>query len=418
MFGSKILEVAIGLIFVFMIYSLFASAIQEMISSVLVLRARMLRKTIHKMLSDHESHFQQTKGRNYFYRIFIGLKNLLFFFLHPFIPKLKEEHSLSSMFYEQPSIKYLAVSNWYKRPSYIKPETFAKTIYDILLNNGIGYTEKDKIDNILETNKLNFEGDELAIDGETLSHIKSLWRDAKQDTESFKKLLVVWYDETMERLKGYYKRNMRIYLFVIGYLIAIIFNVDIVSLSNKLSRDDKVRNDLVQLASSYMQTAAKDSTFTKRKSDSTNRKKDSMAVEIRSLYRMMKRDLDEPNSLLAIGWNVPKNFERDRKADSLSKLSIYNPRYRKRAVNVGDECLTKIYTIKNAKTPIVQNQKLTFWDKLWYFWLMATNPRSLLGFLITAIGISMGAPFWFEILQKAIKLKDTLKPKETETKST
>ncbi len=416
MFGSKILEVAIGLIFVFMIYSLFASAIQELISSVLVLRARMLRKAIQKMLSDHESHFQQTKGRNYFYRIFIGLKNFLYFFLHPFIPKLEEEHSLASMFYEQPSIKYLAISNWYKRPSYIKPETFAKTIFDILLNNGIGAKDEDKINNVLETNLLKFEGDDLSIDDETLSHIKSLWRDAKHDTDSFKKLLMVWYSETMERLKGYYKRNMRIYLFVIGYMIAIIFNVDIISLSNKLSKDDKVRSDLVQLASTYMETTAKDTTKTKFLSDTNTRKKDSLAIEIRSLYKMMKKDLDAPNSLLAIGWNVPKNFERDRKADSLSKLNIKNPHYRKRNLTVCDECLTNIYKLKNAETPIVQNQELTFWDQLRYFWCMATNPKSLLGFLITAIGISMGAPFWYDILQKAIRLKDALKPKEAETK--
>ena len=129
MFGSKILEVAIGLIFVFMLYSLFASAIQELISTIFMMRARMLRKAIKKMLTDSNSISQRAKGKSVFYKFYLRLKDFICFFLHPFLPKFKEEQNLLNMFYEQPGIKYLAVSNWYKRPSFIKPESFAKTSY-------------------------------------------------------------------------------------------------------------------------------------------------------------------------------------------------------------------------------------------------------------------------------------------------
>jgi hypothetical protein len=431
MFGSKILEVAIGLIFVFMLYSLFASAIQELISTIFVLRARMLRQAIKKMLMDRNSFAQRARGKGIFYRIYLRLKDFICFFLHPFLPKLKEEQTLLNMFYEQPGIKYLAVSNWYKRPSFIKPESFAKTLTDILIDNGKGTNDADKITHALETNLLNFNGSEMSVDPETLVYLKSLWRDAKQEPERFKTVIIAWYNETMDRLKSMYKRHMRFYLFVIGYLIALTFNVDIISLSNTLSKDDKVRSDLVQLASSYMQTHTIDSVRVKAISDSSV-KPDSISREIKSLFRSMKRDLNAPNNLIAIGWSVPSNFKRNILADSLDSLNTFNKgitdlvnseharnRFPQHRISVCDECINKIYA-KHKKCAKEKQRKpepnLSIWNKLSYLWCMATNTRSLLGYLITAIGISLGAPFWYELLQKVIKLKDAMKTKNGEAK--
>ncbi|HQT92301.1 MAG TPA: hypothetical protein PL001_09785 [Candidatus Kryptobacter bacterium] len=55
MFGSAILDVAIGLVFVFLLYSLLATAINELIASVLSLRAKMLELAIRRMLTDDSS---------------------------------------------------------------------------------------------------------------------------------------------------------------------------------------------------------------------------------------------------------------------------------------------------------------------------------------------------------------------------
>ena len=36
----------------------------------------------------------------------------------------------------------------------------------------------------------------------------------------------------------------------------------------------------------------------------------------------------------------------------------------------------------------------------------------LFGWLLTALAISLGAPFWFDILNKIIVIRSTVKPKE------
>ena len=35
-----------------------------------------------------------------------------------------------------------------------------------------------------------------------------------------------------------------------------------------------------------------------------------------------------------------------------------------------------------------------------------------LGWLLTALAVSMGAPFWFDLLNKFIVIRSTVKPKE------
>jgi hypothetical protein len=63
MFNNVVLDVFISLIFIFLLYSLLASILQEFVAGRLNLRARMLQKAIRRMLED-----QGTPGGNVFQR--------------------------------------------------------------------------------------------------------------------------------------------------------------------------------------------------------------------------------------------------------------------------------------------------------------------------------------------------------------
>lgn len=54
MFGSDILNVAIGVVLVHLLRAIIVSAVQEMIARVLKLRWRMLKKGVIELLSEHE----------------------------------------------------------------------------------------------------------------------------------------------------------------------------------------------------------------------------------------------------------------------------------------------------------------------------------------------------------------------------
>ena len=76
MFGSTALNIVIGLILIYLLYSLLATIIGEIIATGLGLRARNLERSIKRMLDDHtkddddrnkivaffESLFQMVKG--------------------------------------------------------------------------------------------------------------------------------------------------------------------------------------------------------------------------------------------------------------------------------------------------------------------------------------------------------------------
>jgi hypothetical protein len=52
MLGSEILEVVIGIIFIYWLLSLMCSALNEMMASLLSLRAKSLKKGIRNLLND------------------------------------------------------------------------------------------------------------------------------------------------------------------------------------------------------------------------------------------------------------------------------------------------------------------------------------------------------------------------------
>ena len=103
MFGSEILEVAIGLIFFYILLSLICSAINEWISRIFALRAKNLEKAIYKLLDDSKDK-KLTKE----------------FYKHPLIEVLAEKSWLDKLFKRE------------ARPSYIPKEYFPKAFLSAL----------------------------------------------------------------------------------------------------------------------------------------------------------------------------------------------------------------------------------------------------------------------------------------------
>jgi hypothetical protein len=68
--------------------------------------------------------------------------------------------------------------------------------------------------------------------------------------------------------------------------------------------------------------------------------------------------------------------------------------------------------IQKAKEQVSQIENLGIplgWPK---GFLSAVTPEVILGWLLTAIAVSLGAPFWFDILNKIMVVRSTVKPRE------
>src|SRR5262245_17189118 len=114
MFNNVALDVFIGLVFVFLLYSLLATIVQEMIATRLGFRAKVLEKAIVRMLEDGKSTTKVPFGDRItgFLHLF-GLKNIL------------KDKKVASLFYAHPLIKYLGEDNYYSKPAYLDATNFS-----------------------------------------------------------------------------------------------------------------------------------------------------------------------------------------------------------------------------------------------------------------------------------------------------
>lgn len=231
------------------------------------------------------------------------------------------------------------------------------------------------------------------ISPDTLKHLQNLFNDAQFDFERFKDRLEEWFNETMDRASGWYKRQTQIILLLLGLGIAIIANVNTIGIYKILSTDKKARDQIVNLAIQskgnysvvveHIRNKQKDSTKPANLGDtSTSLRFDTLRTGdsvLDNTYSMLQKDVNSAESILGLGWCTSdscKKYEHD--LDSLKALSD---------------------TSTALKIAIVENRKKYHAFKNdWTFW-------SLVGWLITALAISLGAPFWFDLLNKLVNLR-------------
>jgi hypothetical protein len=262
--GLPALDLAIGLAFIFFLLSTLAATIQEFIAAILGLRARTLEQGLRSLLEDPE------RGWAYVDK----------FYDHPLITSLYRTPPPAVLTQEnaqrsekapdtvdargettagssQPSPPDAATGvgrnahtqkrGWFKRalaffgrtrgPSYISPRAFALVVLD---NFAPGEGEKTFFD----------EGmvvvDELP---EGLrNRLKPLVASAKTDVERLRTTLESWYDDTMARVSGWYKRKTQIILIVIGIALVPAINANTIAMGERIWKDDTVRAAVVAQA--------------------------------------------------------------------------------------------------------------------------------------------------------------------------
>ena len=140
MTGSVALDVVIGLIFIYLLYSLLATVVCEIIANYWGLRARNLLYSIERMLEDSPKQSEKKV-----IALLHQIKNsTIRLFDTP-------EGPASCVFYRLPVIKYLARNTFHSKPSYITRQTFSKALFEIFRIYGGANASSDleKIRNVL-----------------------------------------------------------------------------------------------------------------------------------------------------------------------------------------------------------------------------------------------------------------------------
>jgi len=397
MTGNVALDIFIGIVFVYLLYSLLATIIMEIIASFLGLRARNLNYALKRMLKD-EKEFKCKWGIcNFFLGIFTSILKIGGWSVIHKSPELYEG------FIKQPSIKYLSSASFFSNPSYITSENFAKALVDTLKkDSGEG--------NLLEKIKTGISN-KLPVSSDTRKHLESLLEDANNDIQKFRLLLENWFDNTQERVIGWYKKNNQIFLLIIGFILAVTLNANTFHIIKKLSKDDKAREQLVLLSVSYL----KENQDVIQKLDSLKQSDAAFPAKFDSLLNIredLRNDIAKANSIVSVSWPRMDSIEiksvsgvistREMifidKEDSTKR--IYYP------VGV-DKVLFEKSLKKDKKGVIVQSKdNHIYFGKGRYLWSVVW--KNIWGYVITALFISLGAPFWFDMLNKVVKLRTSV----------
>ncbi|WP_315821424.1 hypothetical protein [Paraflavitalea speifideaquila] len=224
MFNNAALDVVIGLVFVYLLYSLLGTLLQEIVATNIGLRGIILKMAIRRMLDDGAAKSKSQCAR------------------------------FSQAYYDHPLIKYLRADAWAikKDPAYFTQETFSKVVIDLLRGKDVkpGDPIRPLIDTSLTDKKLAWNSN-VQIEEETHLYLQTLWVDSQGDVQKFKGFLEQWFNEMMDRTTGWYKKYTQLILLILGLGIAIGFNVDTLKIADKLKNDPQLRQQVIAQATEF-----------------------------------------------------------------------------------------------------------------------------------------------------------------------
>jgi hypothetical protein len=293
-----------------------------------------------------------------------------------------EKNSTTYDFYNHPLIKFLGEGKHNSKPAYITRETFSKVIVDLLRGNDVkpGDDVEVLIQKALDEKKTLWGN--TPISEQSLSYIKSVWADADGDVKRFKRSLENWFDETMDRASGWYKKHVQFILFIIGFGLSVAFNVDTIKIVDKLEKDPVLREQMIQHADAFVKA-----------NPDLDKQIFNQKVKFDSIQALIERK------------NLPQagldSLQKQRAVDSMNIVKSLALKAQ------SDTLLKRADLLLTHDINDVHHSLGLEWDNYQCnsSSLFVCILKSLVGWIITALALSLGAPFWFDLLNKLMKLR-------------
>lgn len=339
MFNSETLEVCIGMIFLFLMMSLICTGIREYIEGILKWRAMDLERAVRTLLDDKDGTLAQ------------------YFFSHPLISSLYQGRydpaklagsSVNRSIGGDGESKHMPLSARRNLPSYIPAELFVKALIDVVGRGPVSAGEP-VADESLTIELLRKRAAALAspvLQRVVLSAIDHSEGNLKQMTLNLQN----WFDGSMDRASGWYKRRTQAVLFGLGLLTAVVMNVDALYVMGRMTTDKALRETIVTAAAKTSNPEGKDAA--KLADDARD------ALTAVGMPMGWVASATSPN---VFGYTPVQNCARGKQAECGQPYNLM---------------------------------------------------QLLIGWLITAIAVMLGAPFWFDLLNKFMVIRSTVKPHE------
>jgi hypothetical protein len=343
--GFAMLDVAIGMTFMFLLLSLICSAINEMISAIFKARAKFLEEGIVHLLEDKAFAEQ--------------------IYSHPLIRCLGREAN--------PLLKKIGIKD---APSYIPARSFALALMDVVQpttgtrgtlapTSAVATVHSGTAASLLDT----LAKAQSPVPPGVQRALVALIRAAGEDAAKARQNIEDWYNSAMDRVSGAYKRRTQYVIFAIGLVVTIGTNADSVVVFKRLTADKALASALADTAQQYAK--ANGATQNSQRAATEPGEGKDVKVEIDQATRNLREKLKILDGLgLPIGWDGQDEASTSPAWPGLMHLAAAWPR---------SKALLAIH-----------------WS----------------GWLLTAFAVSFGAPFWFDLLNRFMVVRSTVKPKE------
>jgi hypothetical protein len=472
MFNSTVLDVAIGMIFVYLLLSLMCTAANELIELMLKKRAIDLERGIREMLAPGSKS---------------GTKDI--------VEKLYDHSLINNLFdhrYEDSRIA--SVKRYVMRthlPSYIPARSFALALMDLVgtppaagaappapppaagaalpvpppASGATGATPASNFEITMAQSPPpppppGDPGNPLTPlrQGIASSPLLNAVPDVRQalialvdaagaDIAKARENIETWFNSSMDRISSWYKRRTQVVILILGLFVAVVVNADSIAIAKRLSNDRSLRESLVASAQEYAKVKAaaspssspspspspvspakeegakvsQPSSPSGNSSESPGSSTSSAGSSSGSGSTTTAGSSPEPptpqscvddkdSNKCKHDRELQKNFkvcQRDLKSseckleDILQMFSVCKDGKRDSPGCRYEENLQRIQTLG---LPIGWDAiDDSWWDQIYWH---------LLGWLLTALAISLGAPFWFDLLNKFIVIRSAVKPHE------
>jgi hypothetical protein len=196
--------------------------------------------------------------------------------------------------------------------------------------------------------------------------VESVPDDIQKEIDKAKKELRRNFDEFMDRASGWYKRRVQMFLLFIGLAIAAGFNADTFEMYNTLSDNPANRQQVIALAQNFVE----------------NEWRYNYLAEGDTLFPQLALPQDQLQINRA-------------KLDSLIALELSAARS---PLGIG-------------RTGFPESPPADYTGSEWMW-----RGKKLLGWIVTALAISLGAPFWFDLLKHLMSIRGGGNPPPVEEK--
>ena len=360
MLGLPILDVAIGLIFIYLLLSLVVSAANEVLASLLRWRANMLWKGIETLIGDAD-----TTAKLY---------------SHPLIDAFRRQ----SLFGKDKK----------QKPSYLPAREFVLALLDTLAPADVQRTRTDRLRAALAASSASAgqpvpppaagqpapsppsgqpapppSAGQPALPPQVARALAVLLEDAGGDLEKFKRSVETWFDAAMDRMSGWYKRRLQWVTLVLALLVTVGANLDTIAVGNVLWRDPSLRAALVAQAQTFVQEA----------------QQQEGKGPAATAAGPATQETGPPPPPARMPFETAEASPEERLQANLERLQSI-------AIPVGwkeEDCADPLGAAK----------------------------RHAFGWLLTALAVSLGAPFWFDLLKKVISIRSAGKAPEEAKKA-